>query len=319
MRVYELLLWIDPHTNYAYCGCADVLAEPPAVARRFHEWLASKLAVAPSALRQRLDHLLRYILAERALLDSAIQRCIITSELDPKQHGWADSEVPELYHQILDALQPYLLVEPPASVLGMVGNRLRSYWATLQYREEIIDDIFAHALAEVVKAAVNERLWIAVGAKTNEIGGFYGSGPKDKATKVDVVIENANWPRPLLVNVKWSIRADREDQLWDDFNEYVRFDRDHRGFDHYLITNEFDPARLNAVCDRREANNFVFKNVVHINTDGVLAAYKTPAAIAQVVEKSQQASESSMERVSRQVEQGRLISLSGWLAAFAHG
>ena len=130
---------------------------------------------------------------------------------------------------------------------------------------------------------------------------------------MDLVIEHPRWPRPALVNVKWSIRADREDQLWDDFNEYVRFDSEHRGFDHYLVTNEFDPARLNAVCDRREANNYVFKRVVHINTKGVLAAYGSAPATSAALRKSKPVADSSAGRVRQQVQTGRLISLSKWL------
>jgi hypothetical protein len=116
--------------------------------------------------------------------------------------------------------------------------------------------------------------------------------------------------------VKWSIHTDREDQLWDDFKEYVRFDRDQRGFDHYLVTNEFDPARLNAVCDRREANNFIFKHVVHINTDGVLAAYGPPPTAEVAGKSGKPPRDSSMELVRQQVQQFRLVSLSKWLMAF---
>jgi hypothetical protein len=125
------------------------------------------------------------------------------------------------------------------------------------------------------------------------------------------------WARPALVNVKWSIRADREDQLWDDFNEYLRFDRDGRGFDHYLLTNEFDPARLNAVCDRRQANSHLFKQVVHISTDGLLAAYGEQGIVT-TANRSAEA-ETSFGRVRQQVASGRLISLSAWLGMLAAG
>jgi hypothetical protein len=146
-----------------------------------------------------------------------------------------------------------------------------------------------------------------------DISGFYAPGAKDKETKVDLVLERPGWPRPMLVNVKWSLRADREDQLWDDFEEYFRFDRDRRGFDHCLITNEFDPARLNAVCDRREANSCIFKHVVHTNTDGVLAAHGPVARGGNQIG----AEPTSIERVRSQVASGRLIGLASWLAQLA--
>jgi hypothetical protein len=146
--------------------------------------------------------------------------------------------------------------------------------------------------------------------------GFHALGAKDKATKVDLVIERPAWPRPALVNVQWSIRADREDQLWDDFKEYVRFDRYQRGFDHYLVTNAFDPARLNALCDRREANTFIFQNVVHINTEGVLAAYGPSPAIPTAKQPAKPPRDSSMDSVRQQVQNEPLIDLSKWLASF---
>jgi hypothetical protein len=102
------------------------------------------------------------------------------------------------------------------------------------------------------------------------------------------------------------VRADREDQRWDDFQEYFRFDRDGRGFDHYLLTNEFDPARLNALCDRRQANSHVFKHVVHINTTGLLTTYGPSASKSSPIE-------SSFQKVSRQIKTGRLVSLADWI------
>jgi len=197
---------------------------------------------------------------------------------------------------------------------------LREYWKQENKRKNLLGEGFEDVLAAVVNAACVAGIQARTRISIADVAGFHPLGAKDKATKVDVIVENPQWTRPALVNVKWSIRADREDQLWDDFKEYVRFDRDQRGFDHYLITNEFDPARLNAVCDRREANNFIFKQVVHINTDGVLAAYGPPPAAVQNAEQAKRAADSSMQRVRQQVQQGRLISLSQWLAGLGtHG
>lgn len=219
---------------------------------------------------------------------------------------------PEIQRIIGDALKPYFKSEPPAEAFDAIAEKLREYWKQENKRKNLLGEGFEDVLAATVTAAAGGGVAVRTRASIAEIPGFSTPSSKDKPTKVDLVIEHPRWRRPALVNVKWSIRADREDQLWDDFKEYVRFDSEHRGFDHYLVTNEFDPARLNAVCDRREANNYVFKRVVHINTKGVLAAYG-PAPAAPVDRGRKPALESSGSRVREQVKSGRLISLSKWL------
>ncbi len=194
----------------------------------------------------------------------------------------------------------------------MVAEQLREYWRQENKRKNLLGEGFEDVLAAVINASVGGGFIARTRTSVADVAGFSAPGPKDKATKVDLVLTDPARPLPALVNVKWSFRADREDQLWDDFKEYVRFDRDHRGFDHYLVTNEFDPARLNAVCDRREANSFVFKRVVHIDTDAVLATYALPA-IAQGAEQVKGEELSSMQRVRQQIGDGRLVSLSKWL------
>ena len=67
-----------------------------------------------------------------------------------------------------------------------------------------------------------------------------------------------------------------------------------------LITNEFDAARLKAACEKRRQNAPLFTQVVHINLDGVLAAYGQT-----------QRGSSAVLRVHQ--ESKRLINLQNWL------
>jgi hypothetical protein len=312
-QIYELLLWIDPQTGVVSCSAGDAPMDDRC-ASRLHEWLAEQFGVASTALSSRLDFIFRYVRGESTLRRSYLEQWPTLNAVGrcehPERNGSGD-----LNEVIKTALRPYFLVEPPASAFTRVSTDLSEYWKQENKRKNLLGEGFEDVLAATVNAACGGGIMARTRISIAEVAGFHALGAKDKATKVDLVIENPTWSRPALVNVKWSIRADREDQLWDDFKEYVRFDRDQRGFDHYLVTNEFDPARLNAVCDRREANHFIFKHVVHINTDGVLAAYGPPLAAQPAGKAGKPPRDSSMELVRQQVHQNRLVSLSKWLIA----
>jgi len=316
-----MLLWVDRTTGLAHCYESDK-CQPGrtwyARSLAFHRWLAEALHSTPLEVGNQLDWLF-----QRALEDclkarereqrvqkakGALQRSVHTDQSFPLPG--AD---PEIERIIGEALRPYLAVQPSTEVFDAIADSLREYWKQENKRKNLLGEGFEDVLAATVNAVCREGIKARTRTSIADVAGFHGLGAKDKATKVDLVIEQTQWPRPALVNVKWSIRADREDQLWDDFHEYVRFDRDHRGFDHFLVTNEFDPARLNAVCDRREANNFVFKNVVHINTDGLLAAYGPPVAGPAVESTLKPHQDSSMDRIRQHVQNGRLVSLANWL------
>src|ERR1017187_5453456 len=107
--------------------------------------------------------------------------------------------------------------------------------------------------------------------------------------------------RRTLITAKWSIQADREEQFKTDYEDYIRAEAFNRQFDYVLVTNEFDPARLRRACERLERNAPMFTHVVHIDTDGLMAAYGA-------------APERSAANVFEHIRNGRLIGLSQWLA-----
>lgn len=318
-----MLLWIDRTIGLAHCYESDK-CQPGrmwyARSLAFHHWLSQSFGSSPLELGQRLDWLF-----QRALKDYLKQRA--AGRLAEHEKGVAQRAIygdlrfplpgadPEVERLISEILGPYFASPPSPEVLDHVGERLRDYWKEENKRKNLLGEGFEDVLAAIVGVVCPNQPRARTRLSIAEVDGFHSLGAKDKATKVDLVIDHTEWTRPALVNVKWSIRADREDQLWDDFKEYVRFDRDQGGFDHVLVTNEFDPARLNAVCDRRESNNFVFKNVVHINTAGLLAAYSPLGGSESEVEPIGSAKPaSSIQKVREQVANKRLISLGDWLA-----
>jgi hypothetical protein len=103
-----------------------------------------------------------------------------------------------------------------------------------------------------------------------------------------------------LASVKWSVRADREEQFGVDFEAYARLEAAGRDFDFVLVTNEFDAARLSAACERRRQNAALFTSVVHVNPEGPLAAYGTERR-------------RSAKKLEAHVDSGRLVGLDRWL------
>lgn len=316
-----MLLWVDRTTGLAHCYESDK-CQPGrtwyARSLAFHHWLAGALRSTPLEIGGQLDWLFQKAL-EDYLKTRASQQQVQKAKGAQQRAAYEGQQFPmpgadpEIERIIGEALKPFLAAQPPAEVFDTVADTLREYWKQENKRKNLLGEGFEDVLAAIVNAVCGGRVAARTRTSISEVAGFHALGAKDKATKVDLVIENPKWKRPALVNVKWSIRADREDQLWDDFKEYLRFDRDQRGFDHYLVTNEFDPARLNAVCERQEANTPIFKRVVHINTDGVLAAYSSPVASHAAGKPEKPARDSSMDRVRQHVQQGQLVSLSKWL------
>ncbi len=317
--VYGLLLWIDRSIGLAHCYESDKCQPGCRWYGRtlaFHNWLAEQFGTTPLELGRQLDWLFEAALAKyRDGLEGKLHARKLKGELQRAAFRTTfplPGDDPELERIVNEILASYFTIKPPKETFDVLGEQLREYWRQENKRKNLLGEGFEDVLCTVISVVAANNVTARTRTSIAEVAGFSAPGAKDKATKVDLVIERPNIGRPALVNVKWSFRADREDQLWDDFREYVHFDRNRRGFDHFLITNEFDPARLNAVCNRMEANSFVFKNVVHINVDAVLAAYSLPAA-AEGSEKPAGEELSSMARVRRQTADGRLIGLGDWL------
>ena len=133
----------------------------------------------------------------------------------------------------------------------------------------------------------------------HDLPGFRPPPAREKPRRVDLAVLTPDGRR-VLTTVKWSVRADREEQFAVDFDAYARFDDRGEDFRFTLITNEFDAARLVAACDRRAQNAHLFSEVVHVNPAGLLAAYgdKRRGAAA---------------RLDELVSSGRLVSLGSWV------
>lgn len=308
-HIYRLLLWTDPTTGLAHCYESDK-AQPgrPWYERslRFHAWLAEELGAVPAALGGEIDWLFRS--AARDLVRGLTERrlALARQQREPFDGlGMPEpGEDPELEEIIREALRPWLREQPPSDALARLTQRIHEHIRLENKRKNLVGEGFEDVLAAVVSRLDAPGIEsVRTRALLHEIPGFSPPAERAKVKKVDLVLLARPGSHRVLVTAKWSIRADREEQFEPDFQAYANLERASRPFDYVLVTNEFDPARLAAACERQVLARYLFTAVVHVSTEALLAAYGTDL-------------DRSFHRVEQHIASGRLMSLSGWLGKF---
>lgn len=303
-HVYRLLLWIDRTTALAHCYESDK-AQPgrPWYARSlaFHDWVSQGLGSPPGSLGQSIDWLFRE--ATKDLASNAL--ALRTAEYKSQRAAYEGRGFPEpgedaeLVAIVRDSLGKWLSAEPSDQAFRDFSKRIYAHITQENKRRNLVGEGFEDAIAEVIK-----RLQGAKGLKVtnrsllHDLPGFRAPLPNEKAKKVDLALVGKG--QRTLVSAKWSIRADREEQFQSDFEAYARLESAGQDFQYTLVTNEFDAARLKAACERRRQNALLFTRVVHINPDGVLAAYSG-------------VEQGSVAALRNHIDNGRLMSLASWL------
>jgi hypothetical protein len=303
-HVYRLLLWIDRTTALAHCYESDK-AQPgrPWYERSlaFHDWLATTLAVAPGGLGEVIDWLFREAIRDLANHAVASRSAAYERQRAPYlSRGFPEpGEDPELTGLIRETLAPWLDRTPPPDTLRLLSRRIHAHLSQENKRRNLVGEGFEDVIAAVVsRLSRDASLTIRTRAPLHDLPGFHVPAPNEKVKKVDLAVLREG--QRTLVSVKWSIRADREEQFSSDFDAYARLESAGRNFAYALVTNEFDAARLRAACERRRQNALLFTHVVHINPLGVLAAYG-------------ESGRGAARQIRTHIETGRLMDLTTWL------
>jgi hypothetical protein len=309
-HVYGLLLWIDPTTGLAHCYESDK-AQPgrPWYERSlaFHDWVSSKLATAPATLGERIDWLFKrgtQLLAATIARQGEARDARVGKQREPyagkgmPQPG----EDPAMEMIVREELAPWLAQPPPPEGLRRLTRRIRTYLMQENKRKNLVGEGFEDVLASVIRRLPGAgALEVRTRSLLSQLPGFREPPTVEKEKRPDVAILGPG-DRRILVSAKWSVRADREEQFAADFEAYARLESWGKDFSFVLVTNEFDAARIEAACERRRQNANLFSAVVHVNPEGVLAAYGSAGRGAAL-------------RVSGHRSRGRLISLEEWLAS----
>jgi hypothetical protein len=305
-HVYRLLLWTDKTTGLAHCYESDK-AQPgrPWYERslRFHDWLARLLGVTPIELADETDWLFRHgtrRLAE-AVARVRVERAFKAAEQRKAFTGFpVPGDDPALEAIILDYLQPWLAESPPRDALAELTRILRDHFAQENNRRNLVGEGFEDVLAAIIQRIPGgETLKVMARPLLSDVPGFRRPPGNEKERRVDLAVIGGKAGR-TLVSVKWSVRADREEQFGIDWEAYARLEDWGRDFEFVLVTNEFDAARLQAACDRRGPGSSLFQSVVHVNPEGPIAAYGSDFRGAAT-------------RLPELVATGRLTNLETWL------
>ena len=306
-HVYRLLLWIDRTTGLAHCYESDK-AQPGrawyARSLAFHDWTSAALGSTPDQLVDEIDWLFR---------EGTRRSAAVTAQTEKERRAAAEQQRrpyegrgfpvpgtnPELEALILEE------VGSPASQiseerLAALVRRLNSYFGLENKRKNLVGEGFEDTLAYVMRRLPGgTELDIRTRPLLHDIPGFRPPPRGEKVRKVDLAVIKQDGYR-ILLTVKWSIRADREEQFGIDWEAYARLEEAGEDFGFVLITNEFDAARLAAACDRRRMAAPLFDAVVHVNPEAPLAAYGE--------ERRRSAS-----RLDDLAKTKRLVSLEAWL------
>ncbi len=307
VHVYRLLLWADQTTGLAHCYESDKCQPGKnwyARSLAFHDWVSRALNVAPSDFAIHIDWLFRRAtadLASEVLRRSSRVSAQATRQRQPFEGRGLPNpgEDPELVAIVRDVLGHNLTGEPTANEWQLLVQRIRQHLSLENKRKNLVGEGFEDVLAHVIeKTTGNASIVVRTRTLLHEIPGFSLPRRGEKPNKVDIAIVHPNMR--TLVTAKWSVRADREKQFATEFGEYVNAECDSKPFKYVFVTNEFDPARLMRACEKLASNAPMFSHVVHINTDGLRAAYGN-------------APEESMRRVLQYIERERLIGLEKWI------
>lgn len=308
IHIYRLLMWIDPTTGLAHCYESDKSQPGRAWYARslaFHAWLADRFDVSPTELAVSVDWLFKRAIEDVVTLFEA-RKNLLAERTEKQRQKYEHLEMPqagedpEMALLIRQHLKEYLEGEPTGNQWKALTERLRAYLRNENKRKNLVGEGFEDAIAAIIRRIpTRRRLSVRTRQLIQDVPDFGDPGQSEKEHRVDLVLIDHDTNKRTLVSAKWSVRADREEQLASDFVTYAKLNKG-APFDYVFLTNDFDAARLVAAGDRIYANNPVFGSVVHINPEGLLAAYGTSGrgAVSSLPEK---------------LEKRRLISLSSWL------
>ena len=312
--VYRLLLWTDPTTGLAHCYESDK-SQPgrPWYARTltFHAWLADRFAVSPGELPEHLDWMFREVISRVAASEHQ-RRVALEAKAAEQRAGYPASmpepgDDPELRQIVEPLLAADRTVRPSDDVVRDVLRQVRTHIASENKRKNLLGRGFEDVLAGVLSRMPGQGPAV-VGTQTpiHAIRGFHGVRSGDKDEKVDLHAQTRTGER-VLVTAKWSVRADREKQMVNDFKTYVQCNELREPFRYAWVTNEFDAARLVANATNTEGNAHLFTDVVHVCPDALRVVHDLGAPGLR----------STAAKLRDLLDAGRIRGLDDWLAEVA--
>ena len=307
-HVYRLLLWVDPTTALTHCYESDK-SQPGrhwySRSLAFHQFVSERLGVAPKDLHKEVDFMFR--VATSIMAEAMVPEMERRAKRSPAQRAPypglpTPGEGSEVASGVEGALLRHYGRAPPPELVSELVSMVYKAVSRENRRKNLLGEGFEDTLAEVVRLVGAEgKVELHRRKFLHELPGFREPAKKEKDRRVDLCLVDKVTRRRTLASVKWSVRADREEQFGADYDFYRRHEVWGEGFDFVLITNELDAARLVAACTRRIDGIQVFKRVVHIQPDGLDVVHAEPGG------------RSKANQLPELRESGRLSSLKDFL------
>lgn len=309
MSIYKLILWADKTTGLAHCYESDKCQPGKswhARNLRFHDWLARALNSSPSDVGAEIDWLFRRVAGDYANFMVRQYQVLLakarTQRAPYEGQGFPEpGDDPEIVALIRHTLSEYLNGTPTVEQWRALTTKIRDLISLENKRKNIIGEGFEDTLAIIIKRAdTNNTLQVQTRSALHDIRGFANRRANEKLVRVDLALVRTADHHRIMISVKWSTRADREEQIRTDHQKYIAAESDSRPFEYVMVTNEFDPARLKRACEWTSGNSLMLHKIVHISPEALRAVYG-------------EAPEATMIEVLNYVEAGRIISIDEWL------
>jgi hypothetical protein len=286
--VYKLILWTNKTTGLAHCYESDKCQPGKnwhGRSLRFHDWLAQSLESTPAEVGQHIDWLFRHVADDYArFLASNYQKKLAKAEAQRLPYLGRNfpepGDDPGIVRIVREVLGDHLTGEPSAEQWRMLTTRILDLITLENKRKNIVGEGFEDVLAAIIKRAdTGGVLDVQSRRLLGQIWGFENVKANEKPVKVDLsIVRRADLSR-TMVSVKWSTRADREEQFKADWQKYVQAESANQTWRYVMVTNEFDPARLKRACNSKAGQYPLFAHVVHICPAALRAVYAALAAV----------------------------------------
>lgn len=311
--IYEELLWIDISTGLAHLYESDKAQPGRPWYRRtvlFTDLLCKKFGnLTRYELRNRIDKLFRSIITEiqndqiannateerivRVLTDTQVPDQVIDQIVEAAEstmHGEAEENLTdeELVAEFTQIIITKTQVPPDQAeqLANTLVKRARFYFKVGNKRQNVLGEGFEDLLQILmISVAQLPAQRIIMRTRANKLPGFKSQSNRAREEAPDIAIVSDTHTH-LLASVKWSIRHDRQKQFSDELNSYGELLDQAQRPQYVIITNEYDPGRLQFICTIEPHQGFQVDQVYHINPElllDVLADHDRIDAIRELV------------------------------------
>lgn len=284
-HVYRTMLWMDERTHLAHIYDSNHMQRGGnfyARAVRFTELLCQRFGVSRAELGDQVDYLFRGCVQEmleheNISAEAGASAAAQLAEQEETEAAGVDLDESAFLADIIGLLQDAGFSPERASVLGReIDQRAKTFFTLGNKRQNVLGEGFEDLLTLLLQRIANvpaER--IRVRTNVADLPGFRKAAPvpglrgrTERLPKPDIaIVDEAH--TYAIVTAKRSMRQDREMQFAREYSAYSRMKVQNQDIEFFLVTNEFDVARLDNVARSQPGNvgGYLFHTIYHVNAE----------------------------------------------------